>query len=950
MDAVQQIITFATAQQDYVWFLVVLAWLGVSVLLWSTRHEVPVRSSLWLALLAGSGLWQATVELFWHAVPPDAAGRYSPRLAWDLALAAGVAIGVAAVTGEASSRLRRSLRWQLAFSACAVGLLIVRWYAHAFTSAAFALLGAIGGWMLYRQSISGRTGNAGRQWRVGWLCAALLPLFSTIGPLAEATTDMRRHVDLSRWAVPAAIGHMVAALLLAGAWIDARALLPDSVRHTRPWRNLAGALAIWLLIGFVLAILAGRFERLSFERNVLARVRTAAELVDLAAAAACLGPQFRLEGRSFPQQASGRVNPGALVPFLRTGVSQSLQRDLTRVERTNRDALWAHLMTIRDGVLITYAFAERIPNDIDFVPVHRPATESDLLAWAAREPIFDSPSIGGWGETVRARAPLLDRQKRMLGWLALEFGAVDWAASQARARLLTFGIVALGAGMMLLWMLQRLSAQARMHAENAATAAALADQTKTAFLAKVSHELRTPIQSVLGYSELLGTTPQGPLFAQRLTALRQHGEIMLRLVNDLIDLSSFQAGAFRLVPAPVALPALITEGVESLRPRAEAKGLHLSCRLEPGIPRWVQADAIRLRQILNNLVGNAIKYTATGRIDITLTGSMSDRGALCRLVVRDTGPGIPRDAQERIFQPFARLESALPQEGSGLGLALSRALCICQGGGLQVESDGRTGSVFTAEFVFQPCDAPAPVDAPATSPAITRPLAGRRILIAEDNRLVRELFISYLEEHGAICTVATDGRQAVQLALAREFDALVLDLLMPQLDGIEVTRLLRTAGRAPARIVGVSAHADRNEQARAEAVGMDRFLFKPVNLSTLAAALVDGPAVSMPDRFIDRAAIVEKLGLRGQFFREAPDLLEQMSVHLCDGNWSGLRASAHYLKNSADVLDLSEVGRLCSDIETASARRATADAIRLIRRLHQTITTLSAGTPAESSP
>ena len=436
-----------------------------------------------------------------------------------------------------------------------------------------------------------------------------------------------------------------------------------------------------------------------------------------------------------------------------------------------------------------------------------------------------------------------------------------------------------------------------------------ATRIKTTFLAKVSHELRTPLQSLLGYGQLLeSSVPVGP-GRNHLAALRQHGDLMLRLVNDLLDLSAVESGTFRLVEKPVPLAEMIRQTVESLRPRAAAKGLGLTCTTDPALPKWVFGDAERLRQIVLNLVGNAVKFTPRGRVDVTLSLLGTEAGiSTVELAVADTGPGIAEEDRARLFQLFSRIDrTAVHHEGAGLGLALTAALCRSAGGRIGVESDGRSGSRFHVRLPLQPAAAPAE--------AIPRPasLHGQRILIVDDNTLVRELFTAWLTAQGAACATAADGVAALEKAEAADFDAVILDLAMPKLGGLEVTRRWRAQGKTW-RIVGASAHAGENERAEAKAAGMDVFLVKPVQLPELAAALATAspPPAALPLQARLHAELAER-------FRHL-SVEQGLQVHtaLLRRDWAGLSAHAHYLKSSAAVVGDDGLFRHCTAIEDAA--------------------------------
>ena len=435
---------------------------------------------------------------------------------------------------------------------------------------------------------------------------------------------------------------------------------------------------------------------------------------------------------------------------------------------------------------------------------------------------------------------------------------------------------------------------------------------KTSFLAKVSHELRTPLQGLLGYSELLHAEATTDAARTRLAALRQNGELMLRLVNDLLDLTAIEAGGFRFRERSTGLPALVRETGESLRPRAEAKGLALHIEVAADFPPWVACDGERFRQILLNLLGNAVKFTDLGRIEVALR--LIERTApdtcLIELAVRDTGPGISPAEHALLFQPFSRLDLTAPQEGSGLGLALAAALCRQAGGDLTLESDGRNGACFRARLRVR-IDGPPPVPPRPADPFPT--LSGRRILVVDDNSLVRDLFAAWLADCGAVCESAADGEQALALAQERMFDAVILDLSLPRLDGRAVARRWRAEGRTW-RIIGVSAHASDGDRTQALAAGMDAFLSKPVGFAHLAAALAAGVPVRPAPEKHDRL----RAELATRFRATAADDAARVTDALTRHDWPALHARAHHLKSSAGVVGDEALYAACTTLEDAA--------------------------------
>jgi signal transduction histidine kinase/DNA-binding NarL/FixJ family response regulator len=932
----------ATAQQDYAWFVVALAWVALSAMAWRVRRVGSSTDSfIWAHVCAVAGLAHACVEIAVHVLPTAPSIR--ARVGVDYGLSATLALQIGAIGWFAVAGWSRRSRTALRLSG--VGLLTlvvaVRPWSYPICSAALALLGALVAWAWLRRL-------AGEESRVAWVAAsgvALLPLLATVGPVAEATTHMRRFAEVSRLGLPAAL----AALLAAGGIIFS--LRPSQRKTSAPsasfpageLRRFGFALTVWLSAGFGLTVMMGRIARQNFEENFLAGAALAARLIDTKAVADCVGPAFQVSVPRVFLQSSGREHLTMNSPHLTVERLAPLRRMLTQVRLANTRAIWTHLMAVRSGYLVSYAFDERVPQMPGEVPVVGPVRDTELLAWAERRPRFEGVIIGGWGALVRASAPIIAADGRMLGWLAIDLPAIQWVASQAQARLQAFAVVGLGVVLAGGSMLLRQRAADRERAAAAAVVALAADRAKTEFLAKVSHELRTPIQNILGYGELLAAMPLSDVARDWLRAQRAQGELMVRLVNDLIDLGALETGAFRLVPQPVRLDVLMGEIVDSLRPRAARKNLTLVCEIDPRLSGWVAADATRVRQIALNLVGNAVKFTGEGgvRIALRLAAEPGPEMMQCELAVRDTGPGIPLEERSRLFQPFARLRPDSGVEGAGLGLALTRALCHGMGGDLNLVDDGEPGAQFVARLHFPRATAPLA----AASVTGGSSLTGLRVLVVDDNTLVRTLFVAALESNGAICRAAADGETALHLCAAEFCDTLVTDLSMPGLDGFELARRVRakaqTAGRA-VRIVGVSAHAGATEKAQALAAGMDAFLVKPVDLSALVRAAVPAAEVSFGGNAATALPPALQAGLRAAFVRETPPLIAALGRTVAACEWTEVRACAHYLKNSTDVLGLARTSQELERLHTAAASADPAAAAGALAAIHALLATEAA--------
>jgi signal transduction histidine kinase len=399
--------------------------------------------------------------------------------------------------------------------------------------------------------------------------------------------------------------------------------------------------------------------------------------------------------------------------------------------------------------------------------------------------------------------------------------------------------------------LSKLDAQDRTHAElpeltrgmveterAARHAAEAANRAKSEFLAGMSHELRTPLNAVLGYAQLL--TMQGglsPRQARGVDTIHKSGEHLLELINDILDLARIEAGRTELNPAPVNLSELLQTVVNLMRVKADEKRLNFVFDAGAGLPETVVADDRRLRQVLLNLLGNAIKFTDNGTV--TLGASAEPKGqsqVLLRLDVEDTGVGMRPDEMERIFEPFEQVGDVQRRSGgTGLGLAITRALVNDMGGQVRVSSQLGRGTRFRVEL-------PLPVSQPAQaasrqSPGVARYQGPpRRVLVVDDVAANRTLMSDFLTNAGFEVAQAGDGSEL--LAAARSFrpDLILMDSVMPTVDGMEATRRLRQdAVLTAVPVIALSASATAEHRAACLQAGVNVFLTKPVSLQTLQA-------------------------------------------------------------------------------------------------------------------
>ena len=378
--------------------------------------------------------------------------------------------------------------------------------------------------------------------------------------------------------------------------------------------------------------------------------------------------------------------------------------------------------------------------------------------------------------------------------------------------------------------------------KTALTAADAASQAKTSFLANMSHEIRTPMNGILGMTELLLQTPLAPRQHELAAAAYASGQTMLHVLDDVLDVSKIEAGKLVLERVDFELAHLLADELSLFRATAAATGIALAGEFDPALPRRANGDPTRLRQVLTNLLNNAIKFTERGGQVWFAARRVGGDPTSHRLVfdVRDNGIGISEAAQRRLFEPFTQADESTTRRfgGTGLGLAISKELVTLMGGTLSVTSTPGAGSTFRVQLTL--AAAQAFDDAPETRVEAgvddTR-LAGLHLLVAEDNPVNLQVVVAMLEGMGAQVTCALDGMQAVAQCRDGHYDALLLDIQMPGMDGYEAARTIRAAGkRLP--IVAVTANAMATDRDLALAAGMNDHLAKPLSRDALAAMVL----------------------------------------------------------------------------------------------------------------
>ncbi|WP_371372574.1 ATP-binding protein [Sporomusa aerivorans] len=478
-----------------------------------------------------------------------------------------------------------------------------------------------------------------------------------------------------------------------------------------------------------------------------------------------------------------------------------------------------------------------------------------------------------------------------------------------------------------------------------AEAAYNANQAKSEFLANMSHEIRTPLNGIVGMIDLTLMSALTPVQQENLQIAKACAASLLDIINDILDFSKIEAGKVLLQKVGFDLTETVGQTLKLHTARAAEKGLKLECQFGENVPQFIVGDPLRLQQVLNNLVSNAIKFTSKGHVAVTIANVSHDGIVRLLFTVADTGIGIAVKEQQLLFKSFSQVDSSPTRQynGTGLGLAISRQLVTMMGGNIWVDSVKGQGSSFHFTVQFENCH---PLGSKALTNSLPQKLKTqrpRKILLAEDHKLNQAVTGSMLKEMGHAVTVAGTGVTAVDLYKQRDFDLILMDIQMPEMDGLEAAAIIRGLERGTGRhipIIAITAHALYGDRERFLELGMDDYIAKPVQFENLFA-IIENIGIA-------KASLSQELEwpfAKTEFVHLAPDCFESLAQQVSQleeavvaGNSVVIEHIALEIKSLAGKYSLDVLKnlafRIALDIRRGSTEQAGTVAAQMVQEIN----------------